>query len=77
MVFYLGGVTMAEIAALRFLSQREDSQESLFLSNNSGYLPCHFKVEYIVATTSVITGDFLLETLNNPLNLEPDFGYDE
>ena len=28
MVFYLGGVTMAEIAALRFLSQKEGSQES-------------------------------------------------
>ena len=77
MVFYLGGVTMAEIAALRFLSQREDSQESQFLSNKSGYLPCHLKVEYIVATTSIITGDFLLETLNIPLNLEPDYGYDQ
>jgi len=58
MVFYLGGVTMAEIAALRFLSQREGSQ-----------------VEYIVATTNVITGDFLLQTLNDPLFVEPDYFY--
>ena len=32
MVFFLGGVTMAEIAALRFLSQREDYEESFLFS---------------------------------------------
>merc|ERR1712055_835695 len=40
MVMFVGGCTMAEVAALRFLSQQEE--------NN---------VEYLVATTSIITGE--------------------
>ena len=32
-------------------------------------------MEYIVATTNVITGDFLLQTLNDPLFVEPDYFY--
>jgi len=39
LVFFVGGATMAEVAALRFLSQQEESN-----------------VEYIVATTNIITG---------------------
>ena len=50
LVFYVGGVTMAEVAALRFLSQRDDSN-----------------VEYIIATTSVITGDTFVESLYTKL----------
>ena len=46
LVFFVGGVTMAEIAALRFLSQQEEST-----------------VEYIVASTSVITGHSFVESL--------------
>ena len=79
MVFYLGGVTMAEVAALRFLSQREESQESpssLFYCDQY-FWPGPFQVEYIVATTSVITGNFLLQTLNDPLFVEPDYYYDQ
>ena len=36
-----------------------------------------FQVEYIVATTSVITGNFFLQTLNDPLFVEPDYFYDQ
>jgi len=54
LVFFVGGVTMAEVAALRFLSQQEDST-----------------VEYLVATTSVVTGSSLLESLYTPLEAPP------
>jgi len=50
LVFYVGGVTMAEIAALRFLSQQEESN-----------------VEYIIATTSVITGNTFVKSLYTKL----------
>ena len=46
LVFFVGGATMAEVAALRFLSQQEESN-----------------VEYIVATTNIITGTSFLESL--------------
>jgi len=50
MVFFVGGVTMAEIAALRFLSQQEESN-----------------VDYLVATTSIITGNTFIESLSTKL----------
>ena len=50
LVFFVGGVTMAEVAALRFLSQQEEST-----------------TEYLVATTSVITGHSFIESLSVPL----------
>jgi len=50
MVFFVGGVTMAEVAALRFLSQQEESN-----------------VEYLVSTTSVITGNTFIESLSTRL----------
>jgi len=50
LVFFVGGVTMAEVAALRFLSQQEESN-----------------TEYLVATTSVITGHSFIESLSVPL----------
>ena len=46
LVFFVGGVTMAEVASLRFLSSQEDSN-----------------IDYIIATTSVITGNSFLESL--------------
>lgn len=46
LVFFVGGATMAEVAALRFLTQQEESN-----------------VEYIVATTNIITGTSFLESL--------------
>ena len=67
---------MAEIAALRFLSQRENSKERK-RPLNCLVFNISFQVEYIVATTSVITGDFLLQTLNDPLHVEPDYFYDQ
>ena len=50
LVFFVGGVTMAEVAALRFLSQQEESS-----------------VEYLVATTSIITGNTFIESLSTKL----------
>ena len=50
LVFFVGGVTMAEVAALRFLSQQEESS-----------------VEYLVATTSIITGNTFVESLSTKL----------
>lgn len=50
LVMFVGGCTMAEIAALRFLSQQEESN-----------------IEYIVATTSIITGSTLLQSLQTIL----------
>jgi len=50
LVFFVGGVTMAEIAALRFLSQQEDSS-----------------IEYLIGTTSVITGDTFIQSLSTTL----------
>ena len=50
LVFYVGGVTMAEVAALRWLSNREGAG-----------------VEYVIATTSVITGNTFLESLYTQL----------
>ena len=68
---------MAEIAALRFLSQRKGSKERGHSFKLSSQFTISSQVEYIVATTSVITGDFLLQTLNNPLLVEPDYFYDQ
>ena len=50
LVFFVGGVTMAEVAALRFLSQQDESN-----------------VEYLVSTTSVITGNTFIESLSTKL----------
>ena len=50
LVFFVGGVTMAEVAALRFLSQQEEGS-----------------VEYLVATTSIITGNTFVESLSTKL----------
>ena len=55
LVFFVGGVTMAEIAALRFLSQQEESN-----------------VEYLIGTTSIITGNTFIESLSTKLEA-PDF----
>ena len=53
LVFYIGGVTMAEVAALRWLSAREGTG-----------------MKYIIATTSVITGNSFLQTLYDKLETE-------
>ena len=50
LVFFVGGATMAEVAALRFLTQQEESS-----------------VEYIIATTSLITGTSFIESLYTKL----------
>ncbi|XP_025089148.1 vacuolar protein sorting-associated protein 33A-like isoform X2 [Pomacea canaliculata] len=46
LVFFLGGVTYAEIAALRFLAQMDDGG-----------------TDYVIASTSIITGDRLIDGL--------------
>ena len=45
LVFFVGGVTYAEISALRFLSRQNDGHE------------------YIVASTSIVNGNTLLQPL--------------
>jgi len=50
LVMFVGGCTMAEIAALRFLSHQDDSN-----------------VEYLIATTSIITGSTLIQSLQTVL----------
>jgi len=50
LVFFVGGATMAEVAALRFLTQQEESN-----------------VEYIIATTNIITGTSFIESLYSKL----------
>ncbi len=51
LVVFVGGCTYAEVSALRFLSQLEDTN-----------------VEYLVATTSVINGKSLIESVLTPLS---------
>ena len=50
LVFYVGGVTMAEVAALRWLGARKGAG-----------------VEYIIATTRIITGNSFIQTLYDKL----------
>ena len=45
LVFFVGGVTYAELAALRYLSSKQE-----------GY-------EYVAATTSIINGSIIMESL--------------
>jgi len=54
LVFFVGGVTCAEVAALRFLSGQEDAT-----------------TEYLIATTSVITGTSFIDSLSVPLEAPP------
>ncbi|KAG0729931.1 Vacuolar protein sorting-associated protein 33A [Chionoecetes opilio] len=51
LVFFIGGCTYSEIAALRFLSSRVDQGGP----------------EYIIATTKIINGDTFLESIADPL----------
>eukprot|EP00088_Acartia_fossae_P065158 TRINITY_DN80294_c0_g1_i1.p1 TRINITY_DN80294_c0_g1~~TRINITY_DN80294_c0_g1_i1.p1 ORF type:complete len:190 (+),score=26.66 TRINITY_DN80294_c0_g1_i1:41-610(+) len=50
LVMFVGGCTMAEVAALRFLSNQEESN-----------------VEYVVATTSILTGTSFIQSLQTKL----------
>ncbi|XP_059169291.1 vacuolar protein sorting-associated protein 33A-like isoform X2 [Physella acuta] len=57
LVFFLGGVTQAEVAALRFLAQQDDGG-----------------TDYVVASTSLITGQRLINSLKEtiePVKLNP------
>ncbi|XP_071848464.1 vacuolar protein sorting-associated protein 33A-like [Apostichopus japonicus] len=59
LVFFLGGVTAAEIAALRFLSQQENS--------------VYGSTEFIVATTKLLNGSNWIESLmENPIPVRDD-----
>lgn len=74
LVFYVGGVTMAEVAALRFLSQVSQlvrkKQEDINPDSCNNTKPLQREestVDYVVATTSVITGNTFLESLYTQL----------
>jgi len=64
LVFFIGGVTFTEIAAIRWLSQQDGALllSRPFLSDLSlSHLPKENK-DYIVATTKLVNGDTLLST---------------
>ena len=75
LVFYVGGVTMAEVAALRFLSQvsqfsAKKKQEDINPDSCNNTKPLQREestVDYVVATTSVITGNTFLQALYHKL----------
>jgi hypothetical protein len=81
LVFFLGGCTFAEVSALRFLSQKEGGCGARFnficlllsLSHDGRPPPFFFFFfpaigrDYVVATTSTITGASLLSSLSLPL----------
>lgn len=72
LVFFLGGVTFAEISALRWLGMTQNDQPWFLCSS---FLVClimfSFRAaqqdshprDYIIATTKLINGDTLLETM--------------
>lgn len=53
LVFFIGGCTFAEISALRFLSQQEDSDAN---------------VEFVIGTTKLINGNSFIESLSDNLD---------
>lgn len=55
LVFFLGGCTFAEISALRFLSQQEDTDTN---------------VEFVIGTTKLINGKTFIESMSEPLTSE-------
>lgn len=57
LVFFVGGVTRAELAAFRFLSRRADEQHP---ANN-----------YIVGCTRILNGSQLIDELSSPLAIPP------
>ena len=72
---FVGGCTMAEVAALRFLSQQVIvSLDLRLLGDSVGFkdITCALvqeenNVEYLVATTSIITGESFIESLATKL----------
>ncbi|GLH14585.1 Vacuolar protein sorting-associated protein 33A [Gryllus bimaculatus] len=63
LVFFLGGCTYAEVAALRFLSQQEDLAAAQV---HLCAVPVAANVEFLVATTKMINGDSFLRSLMEP-----------
>lgn len=66
LVFFIGGVTFTEIAAIRWLSQQDGirfGSPSRHRKLVSHLLICADNREYIIATTKLINGDTLLSSL--------------
>ena len=63
---FVGGCTMAEVAALRFLSQQVRLLR-LLLVLTCALVQEENNVEYLVATTSIITGESFIESLATKL----------
>ena len=66
LVMFVGGCTMAEVAALRFLSQQVRLLRLLLVLTRS-LVQEENNVEYLVATTSIITGESFIESLATKL----------
>jgi hypothetical protein len=68
LVFFIGGVTFTEIAAIRWLSQQDGTpprQRARMwrLVSHPTHHPTPDNREYIIATTKLINGDTLLSSL--------------
>ena len=63
---FVGGCTMAEVAALRFLSQQVRLLRLLLVLTRS-LVQEENNVEYLVATTSISTGESFIESLATKL----------
>jgi hypothetical protein len=70
LVVYLGGVTFAEISAIRFLNQMNASSTScaicdslLLLLMLIGYVLEPADYDFLVATTKLVNGDTLMQSL--------------
>ena len=69
LVFFIGGVTYTEIAALRYLSKKGISIGNSLVPTNSSLLSFFLVTEnvgptkYVIATTRIINGDTLLNTI--------------
>ena len=59
LVFYVGGVTHSEISAMRFISKNE----SIYIDQINAFLDSNTKADIIVASTSIINGKSLCESL--------------
>lgn len=64
LVFFIGGVTYAEISALRFLSSKDESMIVYFYPNFIAQLFPFSDYEFLIASTHILNGDSMLKSLN-------------
>lgn len=67
LIVYLGGITFAEISALRFLAKKKPRKYTL-ANYSIPYFPFLVNVNYVILTTKVINGGTFIKSLSEPLN---------